>query len=188
MKKYISNYLTEVSDICNTININDIEHMIYRIVQLRQKNTGRLFILGVGGSAANASHAVNDFRKILGIECYTPADNVAELTARINDESWDDSYKNWLIGSKVNNNDIVLILSVGGGSDTTSKNLVKAMEHARSNDATILSIVSRDGGKAKELSDVCVIIPVVHQDRITAHAEEWQGIVWHLIVNALQHE
>jgi D-sedoheptulose 7-phosphate isomerase len=179
---YIAQYLNEVKQICENIKQSDIEALIEAIRNLH----GRLFIMGVGGSAANASHAVNDFRKILNIECYTPTDNVAELTARINDESWEDSYKNWLIGSKLNSNDAVLVLSVGGGSATTSKNLVKAMEYTRSHGATILSIVSRDGGKAKELSDVCVIIPVVHQDRITAHAEEWQGIVWHLIVNALQ--
>jgi D-sedoheptulose 7-phosphate isomerase len=179
---YIFDYLSEVKDIASKIDREDIIRFIYDIEILRNKK-GRLFILGVGGSAANASHAVNDFRKILNIESYTVTDNAAELTARINDESWEDSYKNWLKGSRLNERDAILVFSVGGGSNTTSKNLVKAMDYAKECKSNIISVVSRDGGYAKEVSDTCIIIPVVDTNRITCHAEEWQGIIFHLVVN-----
>ena len=184
MKNYITTYLQEVKNICDLIDSNKIEEFSKIIHNIK----GRLFIIGVGGSAANASHAVNDFRKILNIESYAVTDNVSELTARINDESWEISYANWLKGSNISNKDVVLVLSVGGGSDKTSLNLVRAMEYAKTRHTKIISIVSRDGGKAKELSDVCVMIPVIHEDKITPHAEEWQSIILHLVVSAVQQE
>ena len=184
MVNYIKNYLNEVKIICDTINIDSINNFVENIKSLKNRN-GRLFILGVGGSAANASHAVNDFRKILNIETYAVTDNSSELTARINDDGWDTSYLNWLKVSKLSNNDAILIFSVGGGSDAVSLNLVRSMEYAKEINATILSVVSRNGGKAKELSNSCILIPVVDDSRITPHAEEWQGIILHLVVNAL---
>lgn len=181
MKTYIQTYFDETKKIIDSINTESIEEFISLIQSLK----GRLFVLGVGGSAANASHAVNDFRKILNIETYAVTDNVAELTARINDESWEDSYKNCLKVSKLNCNDAIIIFSVGGGSENTSKNLVNAMKYAKECGSSILSVVSKNGGVAKELSDVCILIPVINEERITAHAEEWQGIILHLVVNCL---
>jgi len=183
--EYIKTYLNEVKIICDSIDLNSIDEFTNHIYSLR-KRKGRLFILGVGGSAANASHAVNDFRKILKIESYSVTDNSAELTARINDDGWDTSYLNWLKVSNFNKNDAILIFSVGGGSDTVSLNLVRAMEYAKEIESTILSIVSRNGGKAKELSDSCIMIPIISDERITAHAEEWQGIILHLVVNSIK--
>lgn len=182
IRSYIDSYLSDVKLTADRVNEEDVTQMILSFERVRERG-GRLFVLGVGGSAANASHCVNDFRKIYGLECYAPTDNVAELTARINDESWEDSYVNWLKGSKMTDMDAILVLSVGGGSETTSVNLVRAIEYAKNIDCMVLSIVSRDGGKAKELSDVCVHIPVVNKKLVTAHAEEWQGIIWHLVVN-----
>lgn len=181
---YIKTYLDEVKHLCELIDQESINSFIQSMESLKERN-GRLFILGVGGSAANASHAVNDFRKILNIETYAVTDNSSELTARINDDGWDTSYLNWLKVSKFGPNDAILIFSVGGGSDTVSLNLVRSMKYAKEINATILSVVSRNGGKAKELSNSCILIPVVDDSRITPHAEEWQGIILHLVVNAL---
>jgi len=139
----------------------------------------------VGGSAGNASHAVNDFRKIAGIESYAPTDNVSELTAWTNDVGWDVVFSNWLATSRLGDQDMVLVLSVGGGSATTSLNMVRAMDFAKAKGAGILAIVSRDGGRAKQLADVAILVPVVALERITPHAEGWQAILWHLLVNAL---
>lgn len=182
---YVMQYLNEVKSICDSVSAKDILAFSAAIKNIKTKG-GRLFFLGVGGSAGNASHAVNDFRKILGIECYAVSDNVSELTARINDDGWDTSYSNWLKISNLSEKDAVVVFSVGGGSATTSQNLVRSIDLAKEVGATVLSIVSRNGGYCKEKSDVCVLIPVVHPDRITAHAEEWQGIVWHLIVNLIR--
>lgn len=182
--QYIHNYLDEVTQIANKISRDSIVNFANEIKNLKDSQ-GRLFIFGVGGSAANSSHAVNDFRKILNIETYSPLDNVSELTARINDESWDVSLINWLKVSKLNKSDVVMIFSVGGGSDTTSKNLVEVMKYAKLNGSKILSVVSRDGGYAKKLSDVCVLIPVLSANTITPHAEEWQAVVWHMIVSCI---
>lgn len=184
MINFIEKYLKEVIKISETIDKNSLELLAKKILKLKKSN-GRLFIIGVGGSAANASHAVNDFRKILGIETYSPLDNVSELTARINDDGWDTSLVNWLKVSKINNNDALLVFSVGGGSETTSRNLVEAMDFCKLKNAQVLSIVSRDGGKAKILSDVCVLIPVQDAKTITPHAEEWQAVVWHMIVSCV---
>lgn len=184
---YIQQYLAEVKQIADLINQKDLDALITNIKQCQRQN-GRIFVVGVGGSAANAAHAVNDFRKICKIETYSVSENVAELTARINDVGWDTCYSESLKISKLTANDILLVFSVGGGSDTTSQNLVKAMEYAKVCKSKILSVVSRDGGKAKQLSDVCLLIPVVENNRITPHAEEWQGIVLHLIVNGVSYE
>lgn len=181
---YVKNYINEVVEICNKIDTSSIAHMI-EILKETRSNGGRLFILGIGGSAGNASHAVNDFRKIAKLETYTPADNFSEFSARVNDEGWDTSYSEWLKVSKLSDKDCIMILSVGGGSETTSKNLVESMKLAKIVGSKILSIVSRDGGHAKTASDCCVLIPVVNEERITPHAEEWQGVVWHLVVNCL---
>jgi D-sedoheptulose 7-phosphate isomerase len=181
---YIRQYLNETARIAETIDREAIQRAVRLLVELRGRK-GRLFILGVGGSAANASHAVNDFRKIAGIEAYAPTDNVAELTAWTNDESWECVFANWLKGSRVGPNDALLIFSVGGGSATASLNLVRAMEYARKVGAPIMAVVSRDGGKAKELADAAVLIPVVSQERITPHAEGWQAVIWHLLVNCI---
>jgi D-sedoheptulose 7-phosphate isomerase len=181
---YIETYLQEVKTICDSISKKDIGKFAEEIYKVKI-NKGRLFFLGVGGSAGNASHAVNDFRKILGIESYSVSDNVSELTARVNDDGWDTSYSNWLRVSNIGSKDAIIVLSVGGGSSTTSKNLVLSVDLAKSVDAKVLSMVSRDGGYCKEHSDAYILIPVVHPNRITPHAEEWQAILWHLIVNLL---
>ncbi len=184
MSDYIETYLAETAKIAQSVDRAALARAIEEFRALKTRG-GRLFLLGVGGSAANASHAVNDFRKIAGIESYAPTDNVSELTARINDESWESCFANWLKGSRLNGNDMLLVLSVGGGSATTSLNLVRSMELARSVNCPIISIVSRDGGKARELSTVCVLVPVVAKERITPHAEGWQAVLWHLIVNGI---
>ncbi len=181
-EKYILKYFSEIKQIIDSIKIAEIDNFINVIKNIKQSN-GRLFVLGVGGSAANASHAVNDFRKILNIETYAVTDNVSELTARINDESWEVSYLNWLKGSKLSSKDAILVFSVGGGSQNTSQNLVMAMKYAKKMNSKILSVVSKDGGYAKKLSNACVLIPVIDEKRTTAHAEEWQGIILHLVVN-----
>jgi D-sedoheptulose 7-phosphate isomerase len=183
-QEYVNQYLQETIKISQTVDQGKISAMINEFKTL-QKNKGRLFILGVGGSAANASHAVNDFRKMARIETYAPTDNVSELTARINDESWESVFESWLEVSQLTSKDCLLVFSVGGGSATTSQNLVRAMQYAKKTKAKVLSIVSRNGGAAKELSDVCLLIPVVNDKHITPHAEGWQAVVWHMIVNAL---
>lgn len=184
---YIERYLSEVKSIADMLDRKQLINFIDCIKQCKE-NKGRLFVLGVGGSAANASHAVNDFRKICGIETYSVSENVAELTARINDESWKTCYTNWLKVSNLSKNDVLMVFSVGGGSDTTSQNLVDAMLYGKTIGSKIVSIVSRDGGIAKKESDACVLIPVINNSRITPHAEEWQGVVLHLVVNYLSYE
>jgi D-sedoheptulose 7-phosphate isomerase len=184
MDSQIDQYLDETIKIAQSVDRKSIGQMVESLKDLKSRH-GRLFILGVGGSAANASHAVNDFRKICDIETYAPTDNVAELTARTNDESWETVFSHWLATSKLSSNDCVLVFSVGGGSKTASLNLVRAMEYAREKKAKVLSIVSRNGGAAKELSDVCTLIPVVNEKLITPHAEGWQGVVWHMVVSIL---
>ena len=182
--KYTEQYLLETQEIVQKIDKAQIVKAI-EIISALKENNGRLFILGVGGSAGNASHAVNDFRKITGIESYAPTDNVSELTARTNDEGWNTTFYKWLEISKLKENDILLILSVGGGSETTSLNIKEAIDLAISKKSKIVAIVSRDGGYAKKNADACVLIPVIAEKRITPHAEGWQGVVWHLIVNAI---
>lgn len=187
VNNHIRKYLNEVKVIADSIDETELSKFISYIKQCKQID-GRIFVIGVGGSAANASHAVNDFRKICNIETYSVSENVSELTARINDVGWNTCYSEWLKTSKLNSNDLLLVFSVGGGSDTTSQNLVEAMKFAKQSKSIILSVVSRDGGYAKKLSDSCILIPIIDNTRITPHAEEWQGIVLHLVVNYLSYE
>jgi D-sedoheptulose 7-phosphate isomerase len=183
-REYVDKYLAETQEIVNKISREEIVKSISILKTLREQQ-GRLFILGVGGSAANASHAVNDFRKIGGIETYAPTDNVSELTARTNDEGWETTFCEWLKTSRIQKQDAVMVFSVGGGSKTTSLNIVNALKLAKVQGSRIISIVSRNGGYAKEVSDACILIPVVDEKRITPHAEGWQGVIWHLLVNAI---
>ena len=183
MSDYINKYLLEVEKIAKQIDKNEIEKIIQRIVRLK-KEKGRIFFLGVGGSAGNCSHAVNDFRKIAQIESYTPVDNVSELTARINDEGWDTVFSSWLERSFLNNKDLIFIFSVGGGSlkENVSTNIVKAIDYCHQINCDVVGIVSRDGGYTAKKALACVKIPVISSDTITPHAEAWQAVVWHLIV------
>lgn len=181
---YIDRYLSEARAVLDALDRDALLNAIERIRRLRDRN-GRMFIVGVGGSAANASHAVNDFRKIAGIESYTPTDNVAELTAWINDESWERSMERWLRGSRLSGNDALMVLSVGGGSDHTSQNLVCAMDYAREVGADVLAVVGRDGGHAARVADLTIYIPPQSDDTITPLTESFQAIVWHLLVTAL---
>jgi D-sedoheptulose 7-phosphate isomerase len=181
---YVQSYLREAEAICTKLSQAEIERIVAGLVQLRADG-GRLFILGVGGSAANASHAVNDFRKIANIESYTPTDNVAELTARINDDGWDQSYVRWLMGSRLRRGDAVLVFSVGGGDAErhVSNNLVESLRLAREVGAKIYGIVGRDGGFTAKVADACVIVPTVNSKTVTPHTEAFQAVVWHLIVS-----
>ena len=181
---YVEQYLKETMEIVETISKEEIAKGVEILKETREKD-GRLFILGVGGSAANASHAVNDFRKIGHLETYAPTDNVSELTARTNDEGWETTFTEWLKTSHLNEKDTIMVLSVGGGSETTSLNIVNALKLAKERGSKIISIVSRTGGYSKQVSDACVLVPVVSEKRITPHAEGWQGVVWHLMVNAM---
>jgi D-sedoheptulose 7-phosphate isomerase len=182
--EYIQSYLHEAEAICAKLSQTEIGKVVEGLVRLRAED-GRLFILGVGGSAANASHAVNDFRKIANIESYTPTDNVSELTARINDEGWDHSYSRWLSVSRLRSGDAVLILSVGGGDAErhVSNNLVEALRLARETRASIYGIVGRDGGYTAKVADACVIVPTVNTKTVTPHTEAFQTVIWHLIVS-----
>ncbi len=176
-------YLSEVQAITAQLSVEKIDRMIELLADIRERG-GRLFILGVGGSAANASHAVNDFRKICGFECYAPTDNVSELTARANDEGWPTVFSEWLKGSRLSAKDGLLVLSVGGGNlaQNVSPNLVHALQFAKEIGATILGIVGRDGGFTAQVADECVVVPTVNTDHVTPHAEAFQGVVWHLFV------
>ncbi len=181
---YTKQHLEEVSKILEQLNGAEIEKMVHLLSNLRSRE-GRLFFLGVGGSAANASHAVNDFRKIVGIEAYAPTDNVSELTARTNDDGWESVFVEWLKTSRFTSKDMLFILSVGGGSleKNVSPNLVTAMQYAQEVGAQIVGIVGRDGGYTAKVADACVIIPPVNPETITPHAEAFQGVVWHLLVS-----
>ena len=183
-REYIELYLEETEKIIEALDREAIEKAISILEQVKGEQ-GRLFILGVGGSAANASHAVNDFRKIGGIETYAPTDNVSELTARTNDEGWETTFSEWLKISRICGRDALMVFSVGGGSETTSLNIVNALKLGKERGAKIISVVSRDGGYSRQVSVACVLVPVVSIERITPHAEGWQGIIWHLMVNAL---
>ena len=177
-------YLDEVQKIASQLDTASIERMASLLAEVRGKG-GRLFILGVGGSAANASHAVNDFRKIVGLETYAPTDNVSELTARTNDEGWSTVFESWLKVSRLRPQDGILVLSVGGGNleQQVSPNLVAALGYARSIGAKIMGIVGRDGGHTAKIADACVIIPTVNPVHVTPHSEAFQAIVWHLLVS-----
>ena len=166
------------------VDAGQVERLAARLVDLRARG-GRLFFLGVGGSAANCSHAVNDFRKIAGIGAYTPVDNVSELTARTNDEGWESVFVEWLKGSRLHPRDMLFVLSVGGGSleRNVSPNLVRALQFGKEIGAEIVGIVGRDGGYTAQVADACVIVPTVNPDNITPHAEAFQAVVWHLLVS-----
>lgn len=181
---YVEQYIEEAKTILDKLDKKQIERMIDIISDVRHRG-GRLFFLGVGGSAANCSHAVNDFRKIGGMECYTPVDNVAELTARTNDEGWDTTFAGWLRGSRIDSDDAVMVFSVGGGDKqrNVSANIVNALETAKTAGARIMGVVGRDGGYTATVADACVIVPTMSPNTITPHAEAFQGVVWHLIVS-----
>lgn len=181
---HTSQYLEEAILILRRLDHGCIESMLEILFDARQRG-GRIFFLGVGGGAGHASHAVNDFRKIAGIECYAPTDNVSELTARINDDGWETSYRNWLRGSRLHERDVVFVFSVGGGdvARNISANLVAALQYAREVGARICGIVGRDGGFTAQVSDACVVVPVVNQDTITPHTESFQALIWHLLVS-----
>ena len=181
---YSVKHLNESVEIIQKLDSSEIEKMADLLVRVKAEG-GRIFFLGVGGSAGNCSHAVNDFRKIVGIESYAPTDNVSELTARTNDEGWASIFVEWLKISKLNTSDILFILSVGGGNleKNISPNLVEAIKFAKSIGAKVTGIVGRDGGYTAQMSDACVIVPTVNPDNITPHSEAFQAVIWHLLVS-----
>jgi D-sedoheptulose 7-phosphate isomerase len=181
---YTTQYLDEAGKILNQIDRDAIEKMVDLMLELRQKG-GRLFLLGSGGGAGHASHAVCDFRKIAGIEAYAPTDNVSELTARVNDDGWETVFVNWLIGSHLTQKDMVFVFSVGGGDaeKNVSPNIVQALQYAQQVGTKICGIVGRDGGFTSKVADACVIIPVVNPDTVTPHTEAFQALIWHLMAS-----
>ncbi len=181
---YINSYLEEEKLIIDKLDRGAISDVI-KVLDTLRKRRGRLFILGVGGGAGNASHAVNDFRKLTGIETYAPTDNVAELTARVNDDGWHTVFSNWLIGSNIGTNDAVLVFSVGGGNaeKNISTNIVESLKLAKSVGAKVIGVVGRDGGYTAKVADACVVIPVVNSETVTPHTEVFQGVIFHLIVS-----
>jgi D-sedoheptulose 7-phosphate isomerase len=181
---YSNEYMNQVKMIADQIDPQAIERIVDIITEIR-RNGGRLFFLGVGGGAGNATHAVNDFRKIAGIESYSPCDNSSELTARINDDGWEGVFVEWLKGSKLNNKDGIFIFSVGGGNQekNVSVNLVRAAEYAKTSGAKILGVVGRDGGFTAKVADGCVVVPTIDPNTVTPHTEAFQAVIWHLIVS-----
>jgi D-sedoheptulose 7-phosphate isomerase len=184
MTAFARAHLDETARIAGLLDAAAIEHMASTLAAVRARG-GRLFFLGVGGGAAHASHAVNDFRKLAGFEAYAPTDNVAELTARTNDEGWDTAFRAWLAGSRLTPQDAVFVFSVGGGSaeNGISVNLVRALEYARGAGATIVGIVGRDGGFTARVAEACVVVPTVNAAVVTPHTEAFQAVVWHLQVS-----
>lgn len=182
--EYTRRYLEEVCEIASLVDGRMIDRMVELLSETRARG-GRLFFLGVGGGAGHASHAVNDFRKIAGMECYAPTDNVSELTARVNDDGWESCYANWLRGSRLRTGDAVFVFSVGGGSvrERVSMNLVESLKLARHAGATILGIVGRNGGYTAKVADACLLVPTLSDDTVTAHAESFQAVIWHLLVS-----
>ena len=181
---YTQQHLEEASQIIAELDTSAIESMAELLAKVREDG-GRLFFLGVGGSAGNCSHAVNDFRKIVGLESYAPTDNVSELTARTNDEGWDTVFVEWLKTSRLGPKDAVFVFSVGGGNleQNVSPNLVKALQHACDVDARITGVVGRDGGFTATVADVCLVVPTVNPQTITPHSEAFQAVIWHLLVS-----
>jgi D-sedoheptulose 7-phosphate isomerase len=184
MATFSEQYLAEAQEIMARLDTAAIERIVALLAQTRAGG-GRLFILGVGGSAANASHAVNDFRKIAGMEAYAPTDNVSELTARTNDEGWGTVFESWLRVSRLKPEDAILVFSVGGGNleKGVSPNLVAALQYAKSVGAKVAGVVGRDGGYTAQAADACVVIPTINAAHVTPHAEAFQAVVWHLIVS-----
>ncbi|HAT50329.1 MAG: SIS domain-containing protein [Nitrospirae bacterium] len=181
---HVDQYISEAITILERVDRRQIEAIIQKLLAIRERR-GRLFFIGVGGSAANCTHAVNDFRKLAGMEVYSPVDNVAELTARTNDEGWATVFVEWLRGSRLNSNDGVFVLSVGGGNKekNVSANIVHALEYAVEQKACILGIVGRDGGFTARVADACVVVPTVNPEGVTPHSEGFQGVFWHLMVS-----
>jgi len=181
---YTDQYLDEAAQILKALDRQAVEHMARELGELRARG-GRIFFLGVGGGAGNASHAVNDFRKIAGIEAYTVTDNVSELTARINDDGWDTSYAEWLRGCRLRDTDMLFVFSVGGGDEARniSPNIVKALQYAKSVGARICGVVGRDGGFTASVADACIVVPVVNPGTVTPHTEAFQAVIWHLLVS-----
>jgi len=179
---YSEKHLRETSQIVSQLDPGLCEKAVELLASVRARG-GRLFILGAGGSAANASHAVNDFRKLAGIEAYAPTDNVSELTARTNDDGWPSVFAEWLKGSRLNEKDAILVLSVGGGSQKVSPNLVSALQLAKERGSAILGIVGRDGGYTAQVADAAIVIPTVNPANITPHTEAFQAVVWHLWIS-----
>jgi D-sedoheptulose 7-phosphate isomerase len=184
MPSYTSQHLAETAEIVQKLDVKTLEKMVDLLADVRARG-GRLFFLGVGGSAANASHAVNDFRKIAGIESYAPTDNVSELTARTNDEGWASVFVEWLKGSRLRPKDALMVFSVGGGNleKNVSPNLVSALQHAKEVGASIMGIVGRDGGYTAKVADACCIVPMVNSENVTPHSEAFQAVIWHLFVS-----
>lgn len=182
--EFVRTHLAETSLIAGKLDAASIRNVVDVLLSLKQRK-GRLFLIGVGGSAANCSHAVNDFRKLVGIEAYAPTDNVSELTARINDEGWAGVFAGWLQASRLTLNDLVFIMSVGGGDAdrNVSPNIVEALKYAKSVGARIVGIVGRDGGYTAQVADACVIVPIVNSQAVTPHTEAFQAVVWHLLVS-----
>lgn len=183
-RDYIEQYLNEIKTIVDRISRDEVHRAIEVLREVRD-GKGRLFIIGVGGGAGHASHAVNDFRKLAGIEAYTPADNTSELTARVNDDGWETVFANWLLGSSLNSKDGILVFSVGGGNaeKNISANIVEALKLAKSVGAKVVGVVGRDGGYTKTVADACVLVPVVSPETVTPHTESFQAVIWHLIVS-----
>ncbi len=181
---YVRQHLAEAAEVIARIDVDAIERVADLLARLRDRE-GRLFFLGVGGSAGNCSHAVNDFRKIVGIESYAPTDNVSELTARTNDEGWETVFVEWLKTSRLSKNDMLFIFSVGGGNldKNISPNLVRALQYAKTVGAEVVGVVGRDGGYTAKVADACVIVPTVNPDTITPHSEAFQAVIWHLLVS-----
>jgi D-sedoheptulose 7-phosphate isomerase len=181
---FIRRYFDQVGEIAALIDTREIDAMVGALADVRKRD-GRLFILGVGGSAANAAHAVNDFRKLCGIESYAPTDNVSELTARTNDEGWETVFAGWLATSRLCDKDALLIFSVGGGNAerNVSVNLIEAIRLAKTCGATILGIVGRDGGYTRQAGDHVVVVPTVDPDLVTPHSEAFQAVIWHCLVS-----
>jgi D-sedoheptulose 7-phosphate isomerase len=184
MNTFTKKFLDETTELILKLDVASIEAVAAGLSAVRAGG-GRLFILGVGGSAGHASHAVNDFRKICGFEAYTPTDNVSELTARVNDEGWETCFVEWLRGSRLRRGDGLLVFSVGGGNreKNVSVNLVRSLELAREVEASIFGIVGRDGGYTKQVADACVVIPTVASERVTPHTEGFCAVIWHLLVS-----
>jgi D-sedoheptulose 7-phosphate isomerase len=181
---YAAQHLNEAAQVLAALDVDSIERMAVTLAAVRERG-GRLFFLGVGGSAGNCGHAVNDFRKLAGFEAYAPTDNVSELTARTNDEGWETVFVAWLRGSRLRAEDGIVVLSVGGGSleKNISPNLVRALQYAREVGAAIVGVVGRDGGFTAQVADACVIVPTVNAETITPHAEAFQAVIWHLLVS-----
>ena len=182
--QFIDQYFNDAKIIIDKIDRDQILKMI-SIINETRSNNGRMFVLGVGGGAGHASHAVNDFRKICGLEAYTPTDNVSELTARVNDDGWETAYVNWLKISKLNKNDILLVFSVGGGNleKNISVNILKSLELAKKLGTRICGVVGRDGGYTAKVADACVVIPPINPETVTPHTESFQAVIWHLLVS-----